>query len=149
MTAKEELEKVKILAKTVERKLLDIEAIQTMLSRATGCLTGVIVQGGEKSNFSDSLDRLMEAQRAANSVIDSFVDYKTYVTEKIDRISDPLLAEILYDRYIRCKDMKDLAIQLQYHENYIYKLHDKALEAYAEVGESGEKKITKVKINDL
>lgn len=137
MTVREELEKVKILDKTVERKLLDIEAIQTMLRRATGCLTGVVVQGGERSNFADSLDRLMDAQRAANALIDSFVDYKTYVTEKIDRIDDPLLAEILYYRYIVYKDMKDLAIQLQYHENYIYKIHDKALEAYAEIGESG------------
>lgn len=146
MTAKEELERVRTLDKSVDRKLLDVEAIQTMIKRVTGCLSGVIVQGGQRSDFTGSLDRLREAQQAADAEIDAFVDYKTSVTAKIDSIDDPLLSELLYDRYILYKDMKDIAIHLQYNENYVYRLHDKALSAYEE---TGEKKSTKVNTNDL
>ena len=142
MTAKEELERVRTMEKSVERKLQDVEAIQTMIKRVTGCLSGVVVQGGRGSDFTGSLDRLAEAQRAADAEIDAFIDYKTSVTAKIDQIDDPLLSEILYDRYILYKDVKDIADRLVYNENYMYRLHDKAIEAYEE---TGEKKITKVK----
>lgn len=141
MTAKDELELVRTLDKSVDRKLQDVEAIQTMIKRVTGCLSGVIVQGGQRSDFTGSLDRLREVQQAANAEIDSFIDYKTRVTTKIDSVDDPLLSELLYDRYILYKDMRAIAIHLDYNENYVYRLHDKAVEAYAECG---EEKITKV-----
>lgn len=146
MTAKDELERVRTLDKSVDRKLQDVEAIQTMIKRVTGCLSGVIVQGGQRSDFTGSLDRLREAQQAADAEIDSFIDYKTRVTTKIDIVDDPLLSELLYDRYILYKDMRDIAIHLNYNENYVYRLHDKALSAY---DEAGEKKSTKVNKTDL
>lgn len=140
MTAKEELQLIRNLDHRVERKLQDIEQLETMINRATGCIRGVIVQGGQKADQIDSIDRLIELRQAANAEIDRFVDLKTAVTDKLDRIDDPLLSDILYSRYVKYLAWDEIERQYRYDLRYIHKLHGKALEAYGELSKEDTKR---------
>ena len=140
MTAKQRLQTIRRLDRAVERRLLDIEQVQTSINRVTSCIRKVTVQGGQKSNLVDSIDRLISAQQVANEAVDVYVDAKEIVVNQIDLIEDPLLADILHARYVLFKEWADIAKEFKFSEKYVTgKLHNQALEAYAEVlTESGE-----------
>ena len=134
MTAKEELQSILRLDRAVNRRLLDIEQVQTSINRVTSCMKKITVQGGQKSSLVESIDRLIQSQKLANEAIDTYVDAKQIVIDRIDLVDDPLLADLLHARYVLFKSWDGIADDFKFSEKYLTgKLHTQALEAYEEV----------------
>ena len=76
--------------------------------------------------------KLIDLRQDANKMIDELIDEKKRVQTIIDQIDDPMLAEILIERYFECRTWPEIAINTLSSERNIYRMHGKALQAYGE-----------------
>ena len=129
LTAKEELNTLRILDCRIKASLQQLETLQSTVERVTATTDKVIVTGGSGSR-DDLLVRLIEMRAECNEAIDEFVDYKRLIMARINRIDDPLLAEILIERYVDRYSWYDIALNLNYGLRHVHKLHGLALQEY-------------------
>lgn len=125
---------IKRLDCAIERRLDDIELAQQKINRVTSTLNKINIQGGQPAPLAESIDRLIEAQQAANEAINCFIDAKAIVTDYIDRLNDPDLANLLHARYIAFKSWDATASEMHFSVKYLTgELHRKALIALGQV----------------
>ena len=126
--AAQALAQIKRLDCAIERRLDDIELAQLKINRVTSTLNKINIQGGQPTPLAESIDRLIEAQHAANEAIDLYIDAKDVVTDYIDRLNDPDLANLLHARYIAFKSWDATAAEMHFSVKYLTgELHRKAL----------------------
>lgn len=130
--ARDELERLRVLDSRINSLIDTIEVRQTQLERITPTISDMRVQGGVRG-YDDAIVALMDLKRQCNNDIDKFADEKERILKKIERMSDPVLKELLRERYVDCKEWEFIAINLNYGRTQIWRLHNKALESYSEL----------------
>lgn len=60
--------------------------------------------------------------------IENCKDLRKEIENKISSINDPILSELLYEKYILGKTLEDISFNLNYSVRQIERLHIKALE---------------------
>ena len=130
--ALEELRSVRLLDRRVSTTVLEIELLETQINRVTSAYDKLIVQGG-RHDRGDAIAKLIDLRAECNSRVDDYADKKAQVLRRIDAIDDPLLGEVLYLRYVQGLEWEQVAKNVQYSEGHIYRLGNRALQAYTEV----------------
>lgn len=131
MAAKKELNQLRILHCRIKLTLQQLETLQSTVERVTAVLDKVIVTGGSGGR-EDLLVRLIEMRTECNVAIDEYVDHKRIIMARINRIDDPLLAEILLQRYVDRLCWSDIALNLNYDVRHVHRLHGLALQEYTQ-----------------
>ena len=129
MDPREELESVRSLDLRINAKLREIERLESMINRCTPVLKQDVVQSSGADRV-DSISKLIELRDQANHMIDDYCDLIASINLKLDQIDDPLLAEILTERYLDGWGWSRIAGGLHYEKRQIYRAHDKALREY-------------------
>ena len=128
---KQELRKLWMLELRVTLKCEELDKIESQVNRVSRWAVDERVQGG-RSGHEDLLMKLIDLRQDANKMIDELIDEKKRVQAIIDQIDDPMLAEILIERYFECRSWPEIAINTHCSERNVYYLHGKALQAYGE-----------------
>lgn len=96
------------------------------------------VQTSHRADFTDAIDRLVDAQAEANRAVDEFVDMKAKIIKQINALPYPY-SEILHKHYVDYEDFTVIYSEMRY-TNYqsILNLHGFALNRFAEMWLSDE-----------
>lgn len=129
--AKDELNLLRVLDCRIKANLNNLEALQSSVERVTTVLDKIIVQGGEGGR-DDLLVRLIDMRTECNESVDQYVDHKRLIMARIDKVDDPLLAEILIERYVDRLCWQDIALNLNYDVRHVHRLHGLALQEYSQ-----------------
>lgn len=142
------LARIRQLDCAIERRLDDIELAQQKINRVVSTLNKINIQGGQPAPLAESIDRLIEAQQAANEAIDRFINAKDIVTDYIDRLNDPDLANLLHARYVAFKSWDATAAEMHFSVKYLTgELHRKALIAFGQAFEEEPPELLTLYIN--
>lgn len=115
----------------INEDLLEIQRLRAQLTDISSHALNIHVSGGTNS---DKIERLiMEItviESRVNENIDRLYEAKNDAIERINKINKPRFKDILYMRYIECRDIHSIALELKVSDSMIKKDHKKALDEY-------------------
>ena len=123
--AKEELKEYRENVKYIQQKNEDIEELKNILVHTTSKLsqTKVSIVGIKPDRLEKEKDEELAELLSKKFIVDS----------KIDKLKFPF-RDVLFMRYSRGKSWQEIRDVLEYDsEKYIFKLHGKAIQLYAEL----------------
>ena len=133
--AKEELKEYRENVKYIQQKNEDIEELKNILVHTTSKLsqTKVSIVGIKPDRFSDGLYKIEKLEKEKDEEWAELLSKKFIVDSKIDKLKFPF-RDVLFMRYSRGKSWQEIRDVLEYDsEKYIFKLHGKAIQLYAEL----------------
>lgn len=131
--AKQELREYRDNIKYIEEKQNDAEELRTRIEKITSNITGMPNAKGDnldKAPFEESLDRIQEIQKDCNKKLQELLIKKYLVENKIEQLEQPYKS-ILYLKYIRGINLFKVSEELNYSYRQIKRLHQEAVEKYA------------------
>lgn len=115
----------------INQLLRDREHTATLLQSVTAAYDRVPVQGGGTGDSKlDAYERLWAQDKEIDQLIDTLVDLKEWINHVIDRIDDPLWAEVLSMRHIGRMRPPKIAECLCYSESHVRRSLAMAEEEY-------------------
>lgn len=136
-TVSDYLGRARQIDKEINLLLLDKEKMrESLYGRSPGA------EGGSKGSASDSLGRavikMLRYEEKINDRIDKLVDAKAQISDIINRLDDPLEAEVMRRKYLffqkihtkydkrKKKQISGIADDMHYSVANVYKIHDRA-----------------------
>ena len=83
--------------------------------------------------FGTLYGRIDEKEREITEKIDTLVDFKLSVSDRINELSDERYIAVLYKRYIQYHSWEQIAVDMQYNMRYLFHLHGQALAEFAKL----------------
>lgn len=131
--ARQELTKFRLLSMRAEQLRQRIDRLEAVCGKVTTAYNMERVQGGQ-SNKEDLIIQLADIRQDSQATLLEYAREYDRISKKINLIDDPLLAEILLQRYVDGKLWMEIAEVINYSEDHTRgRLHGKALEAYKQV----------------
>lgn len=134
MTAKEYLQQVYKINQKIKRltkRRDDIRADMFSIGSPAGHMDTDRVQtslsGDKMLNLIAKVDAL---ERDILEEISQLTDTKNTICRQIERVRDERYKNILFQRYVLLKSWEAIAVDLDYHIKWVYKLHGEALQAF-------------------
>jgi hypothetical protein len=115
--------------------LLTCTALADAQKPADNCHCETSSQTGCGNPFSSSAAaaKILSLQSNINRDIDSLVNLKDEITRRIGQLSKPEYQTVLELRYLCFWSWEKIAVNMHYHQLYIYELHRAALKEFSEV----------------
>lgn len=88
------------------------------------------VKGGNIPGDDNRLDKLMDLDNELIAEAKELAELKKRITEEIERVDNPLYAEILFRRYVQKKSLDRIAKELNYSYAYVRHQHGAALKFF-------------------
>ena len=131
---KKGLNEYKDNVKYIEEKLNDTEEVRTRVEKITPTLSLTKTNSSNKSpdKFGDAINKLEEIKLDYTDKMNELLIKKFAIDEKIEKVGQPY-TNVLFFRYTRGKEWKEVAKELGYTEDYIYDLHGEALYLYSKL----------------
>lgn len=131
---KKELNEYKDNIKYIEEKLNDTEEVRTRVEKITPTLSLTKTNSSNESpdKFGDAINKLEEIKLDYTGKMNELLIKKFTIDEKIEKVGQPY-TNVLFFRYTRGKEWKEVARELGYTEDYIYDLHGEALYLYSKL----------------
>jgi hypothetical protein len=130
LKAQEELKKILLYDAKIESKLEELERLKALATKVTSVMEGEVVSRSRKQDtMGDTIAKIIEMQDELNSLVDEFVDKKSYFSRIIDSLESPLQIRVLYGHYYHGKTFQILADELGYTRRNICYIHGDALSA--------------------
>ncbi len=134
MTAKEYLQQVKRKDAAINNLRRDKEGLISMMYSLGGAGEGERVQSSRNNDkFGTLYGRIDEKEREITEKIDTLVDFKLSVSDRINELSDERYIAVLYKRYIQYHSWEQIAVDMQYNMRYLFHLHGQALAEFAKL----------------
>lgn len=132
--AKKELNEYRANIKYIEEKLNDTEEVRTKVEKITPTLSLTKTNSSSESpdKFADAISKLEELKLDCTEKMQELLMKKFTIDDKIEKIEQPY-RNVLFFRYTRGKEWKEVASELGYTEDYIYDLHGEALYLYSKL----------------
>lgn len=133
--AKQELKEYRENVKYIQQKNEDIEELKNILVHTTSKLSPAKVNlvGVKEDKFADGLYKIEKLEKEKNEELAELLTKKFIVDAKIDKLQFPY-RDVLFMRYSRGKSWQEIRDVLEYDsEKYVFKLHGKAINLYAEL----------------
>lgn len=111
----EQLEELRFLAQEVSSPKANPDVIQT---------------NGSQDRMETIVARMVDLEREVDNLVDAFADHKAKVIRQIYRLPRERHQNILYERYILCMKISEIAVQEDMLERSVKKAHAKALNAF-------------------
>lgn len=128
MTAKEYLSQARYLDARINSKISQVDRLNDLATSATSVLTGMPHSPNKAtSKMADVVDKIVDLQAEINRDIDKLVDLKKEMRDVIGAIPDVEQQTILEQRYLCFMKMEQIAVDMGYSIQHLYRLHDEAL----------------------
>ena len=128
MTAKEYLGQAYRLDQRINSKLEQVMSLRTLATKATSTLSDTPPSGTRNVHrMEDIIVKIIEMENEINHDIDNLVDLKREMVSVIKAVTDPEYQTILELRYLCFKSWEQIAVDMNYSIQHIYRLRDRAL----------------------
>jgi len=133
MLTAEQREKIKYLNQyrytnaEIDRKIKCLEDCKSKIFNVTGTLTDMPKSKNRSNTIEDGIASIDEIEQTINQDIDKLLETRKDIENKIDAIIDLKLREIMKCRYLDCKTWEEIAYKNNITWQWVYKLHEKAL----------------------
>ena len=128
MTAKEYLGQAYRLDQRIDSKLEQVMSLRTLATKATSTLSDTPPSGTRNVHrMEDIIVKSIEMENEINRDIDNLVDLKREMVSVIKAVTDPEYQTILELRYLCFKSWEQIAVDMNYSIQHIYRLRDRAL----------------------
>ena len=128
MTAKEYLSQARTLDMRIKSKLQQIESLNEL---ATSCTVVYSDMPRNPNHGGSKVERavlkIIEVEESLKRDINELVDLKKQIMETVQAVSDVELQTLLEKRYLCFLSWENIAVEMHYSIQHIYRMHDKAL----------------------
>ena len=128
MTAKEYLSQAYRLDQRINSKLEQVLSLRDLTTKATATMSDM--PGGGSRNvykMQDIIAKIIDLENEINADIDQLVDLKREMVATIKSVTDPECQTLLELRFLCFKTWEQIAVDMGYSIQHIYRLRDKAL----------------------
>ena len=128
MTAKEYLGQAYRLDQRINSKLEQVLSLRELTTKATATMSDM--PGGGSRNvykMQDIIGKIVDLENEINADIDKLVDLKREMVAVIKAVADPEYQTLLELRFLCFKTWEQIAVEMSYSIQHIYRLRDKAL----------------------
>lgn len=130
MTAKEYLSQAYRLDQRIDSKIAQVASLNDLATKCTATLTGMPRnpnRGG--STMADAVCQIVDLQEEINRDIDRLVDLKREIVAVIKAVENPEYQVMLEKRYLSFQTWEQIAVDMNYSIQHIYRLREKAYAA--------------------
>ena len=128
MTAKEYLGQAYRLDQRINSKLEQVMSLRDLATKATSTLSDVAPSGTRNVHrMEDIIVKIVDLENEINHDIDNLVDLKREMVSVIKAVTDPELQTLLELRYLCFKSWEQIAVEMEYSIQHIFRLHDKSI----------------------
>ena len=128
MTAKEYLDQAYRLDQRINSKLEQVLSLRELTTKATATMSDM--PGGGSRNvyrMQEITGKIVDLENEINADIDALVDLKREMVATIKAVTDPECQTLLELRFLCFKTWEQIAVEMNYSIQHIYRLRDKAL----------------------
>ena len=127
MTAKEYLNQAYRLDQRINSKLEQVTSLRDLTTKATATMSDM--PGGSRNVYKmqDIIGKIIDLENEINADIDQLVDLKREMVSAIKAVEDPEYQTLLELRYLCFKTWEQIAFEMNYSIQHIYRLREKAL----------------------
>ena len=130
MTAKEYLSQAYRLDKRIDSKIEQLKSLNLLATKCTSTLSDMPKsQSISNSRLEDTVVKIVDLQEEINRDIDSLVDLKRDIVRTIKSVQNPEYQIILELRYLCFKTWEEIAIQMNYSIDNVFKIRKNALKS--------------------
>lgn len=128
MTAKEYLGQAYRLDQRINSKLEQVMSLRDLATKATSTLSEVAPSGTRNVHrMEDIIVKIVDLENEINHDIDNLVDLKREMVSVIKAVTDPEYQTLLELRFLCFRTWEQIAVDMNYSIQHIYRLYDKAL----------------------
>jgi len=128
MTAKEYLSQAYRLDQRINSKLEQVASLNDLATRVTTALTGMPKHPNRSgSAMADTVGKIVDLQAEINRDIDRLVDLKRDIVTSIRTVGNTEYQTLLEKRFLCFETWEQIAVDMEYSIQHIYRLRDKAL----------------------
>ena len=128
MKAKEYLSQAYRLDQRIDAKIEQVMSLRNLAAKATSTLSDVAPSGTRNVHrMEDIIVKLIDLENEINADIDNLVALKHEIMAAIRSIHDPDYCTVLELRYLCFKPWDQIAVEMGYGIDNVYKLHRMAL----------------------
>ena len=128
MNAKEYLDQAYRLDQRINSKLEQVLSLRELTTKATATMSDM--PGGGSRNvyrMQEIIGKIVDLENEINADIDALVDLKREMVATIKAVTDPECQTLLELRFLCFKTWEQIAVEMNYSIQHIYRLRDKAL----------------------
>jgi len=134
MTAKEFLSQAYRLDKRIERKIVVVQSLNDLATKATATISGMPHNpSGNKSQMADTVMKIIDLQNEINADIDMLVDLKAEIISVIKRVENSEYQMLLEQRYLCYESWDEISADMNYGLRWTHIMHERALGAVAAI----------------
>ena len=128
MTTKEFLNQAYRIDQRINSKLEQIKNLRELATKATSTIseTGVC-DSGNKQRMESNVVKIVDLERKINEDIDMLIEVKKGIMAMIKKVENPEYQTLLELRYLCFKRWEQIAVEMGYGIDNIYKMHQKSL----------------------
>lgn len=131
VTAKEELIQIRQIDKALRSTELEIARCRADIYSVHAVdYSAERVSGGSHQDIADKIAILSELLDKANREWDQLINLRTEIRQKIANIDSYVLRAVLIEYYVLQKNWEQVADDMGYSIQHVYRIHGKALQAY-------------------
>lgn len=128
MTAKEYLRQAYRLDQRINSKLEQLRSLNELATKATSTLTGMPKSPNHNTSLvGDAVAKIVDLQDEINYDIDHLVDLKRDMVRTIKKVDNAEYQTLLELRYLCFKTWEQIAVDMNYTIDNVYRIHRKAL----------------------
>lgn len=128
MIAKEYLSQAYRIDQRINSKLEQIVSLRALATKATSTLSDTPPSGTRNvHSMEDTIAKMVDLENEINVDIDTLVDLKREFVFIIKKIDNPEYQTLLELRYLCFKTWEQIAVEMGYSLQHIFRIHHKAL----------------------
>ncbi len=128
MTVEEYLSQARLLDNRINAKIQQVASLNDLATSATATLSGMPHSPNRASSkMADAVVKIVDLQHEINDDIDRLVDLKREIMRLIKAIPNAEYQLILEKRYLCFMTWEQIAVDMGYSIQHVYRLRDKAL----------------------
>ena len=129
MTAKEYLSQAYRIDRMVKAKLEQVRSLRELSMNAAATLSSTPPSGTRKVHrMEDIIAKMLDLESEINADIDALVDLKREIMATIKGVENEDYRTLLELRYLCFKSWNEIAADMRYNINSIFKIHRRALD---------------------
>lgn len=127
MTAKGYLQQAYRIDQRINSKIEQVASLRELSQKATATLTDMPKGSQNIHSKENIITKMLDLENDINADINKLVDLKREIVGVINNVSEPELQTILEQRYLCFKGWEQIAVDMGYSLQHIFRLHAAAL----------------------
>ncbi len=112
----------------INSKLAQVMCMRDLLGKATGTLSGAPKAATPNPHsMENTIAKMVDLENEITEDIDALVDLKAEIMRRIKRVENTEYQAILELRYLYFKRWEEIAVEMSFSLQHLYRLHEKAV----------------------